>query len=185
MRRSFIVAAVFILSISLSGCGQVAKLFGLPDPFSTPQVLISTTWSQSADLKASDMISYLESKNFCLPEAADFEAPSTDTDYGKAWAADQMRSCSDFETVDEAPGGCQMTFTASVGKDQLFEPKRSLVYEDGMSVLLLYGQNWQLEASPARGAADPLETTVKNCAPVVEKLIQGIGGQVNQYGDYK
>ncbi len=162
-------AILALLTIALTGCAQ-------------NQNPMSDAWNENGSLTASDIVSDLVKVGYC--QAKDSQTPDPATDYGKAWAADQVRSCNDYAVASAMPGGCQLTYNVSVGKNRLFNPKRPLIYEDSMSVLLLYGQSWQLEMSPARGSADPIETTVGNCKDYVQKLIKTIGGSVNRYGDY-
>ena len=185
MKKLLIATAAMTLALALSGCSQAMASLGVTGSGSQPSHLMSDDWNSSGALVASSIISDLVKVGYCQSQQADFQTPDPATDYGKAWAADQMRSCNDYAVANASPGGCQLSYYASVGKDKLFDPKRALVYEDSMSVLLLYGQNWQLEMIPARGTQDPIKTTVANCKDYVQKLIDTIGGEVNRYGQYR
>jgi hypothetical protein len=185
MKKYLLTLVSVATLLALSGCAQFTSLTGIKGPGVTTQALRSDAWNSDPSLKASSIAADLLKVGYCLPQASDFVTPDPSNDYGKAWAQDQVRSCNDYAVAASTPGGCQLTYNVSVGKDNLFDPKRPLIYEDSMSVLLLYGENWQVEMTPARGTADPIKTTVANCNDYVQKLIDTIGGNVNRYGQYK
>jgi hypothetical protein len=78
---------------------------------------------------------------------------------------------------------CPANVYVTAGPDAtLYDPERSLSYEDGMSVALLYGENYQVEISPL--LMDDSETVIELCASKVSAARSLIGGSMTVYGQY-
>jgi hypothetical protein len=83
--------------------------------------------------------------------------------------------------VDES---CPANIYVRAGANATFyNPKRPLLYEDGVSVALFYGENYQVEVSPLDSFGNP-ETLVSDCASKVAIARETIGGSVTVYGQY-
>ena len=78
---------------------------------------------------------------------------------------------------------CASEVFVTTGAKNLFDPKRELIYEDGLSVALYYGKSYQVEFSPLLGAMLSTKQIIKNCTSVIEKADLAIGGAVNHLGN--
>jgi hypothetical protein len=81
---------------------------------------------------------------------------------------------------ERCPSNVHVTAGASA---TFYNPKRPLSYEDGMSVALFYGENYQVEISPL-DSFENSDTLISNCSSKVEVARNLIGGSVTVYGQY-
>ena len=100
---------------------------------------------------------------------------------------DGYRRCETWDSAVQDYNSVQcaanLSITSSDG-GSLFDPQRSLVYEDGMSVALFYGDNYQVEVDPVKGAEWTESEALSNCDGLVQSLKEAIGGSVTMLGEY-
>ena len=140
------------------------------------------TLDQKKNLGASEVVELLMRSGTCkqLPDLGNWAG----TEYGNLIQKDLVASCLSYSGSKPKAVECDSTIFVSVGSEA-GNPKRPLIYEDGMSVGLVYGKNWQIEISPVFGAQDPIKTTLRFCRGKVKRLQSWLGGQVTAYGQYK
>jgi len=147
------------------------------------QSQLSNRWSAGAARHASSIAADLKSAGMCGEAATEAEGV-----YGgemlTRFRNNTFRVCYTWGAdIDPSSVPCASTFYISTGdSSSLYDPKRSLSYEDGMSVALFYGENYQVEISPLN--TDAASAILVSCSPLLERLTNAIGGSVTNYGDY-
>jgi hypothetical protein len=161
-------------------CLYLASAFGVSRPEKNAGAVID----EMKHPTASAVIQGLMHTGVCkqLPDNSAW----TGTDYGKLLEKDLVGSCLTYKGEAPKAVSCDSTIYVTVDPEAAkTSPKRALVYEDSMSVALLYGSHWQLEIAPAFGSQDPIKVTLANCKEKVKSVHALFGGQITRFGQYK
>ena len=187
MKRFKVLLASLSVILLLSACNQPPQSQS-PD-LSTEEVVEETTqkaleWESDEYLNASKVASELIQAGVC-DEIVDNSdgAYGFELDENSPYALGAFVICMTQypQRTDET---CPANIYVTAGPDAtLYNPKRPLLYEDGVSVALFYGENYQVEISPLDSFGNP-ETLVSDCASKVEIARETIGGSVTMYGQY-
>jgi hypothetical protein len=174
------------VALLLTACSQSPNEAGPSGSMPTSDQEISSKsieWQSDASLSAGTVASALIRAGVC-----DTIVDNSDGAYGSDLDANSEYVLGAFvicrtEYPQRSDEECPASVYVTAGPHAtLYNPKRPLSYEDGMSVALLYGDNYQIEISPE--LMDDSQTAVKLCAAKVSAARDLIGGSVTLYGQY-
>ena len=172
-------------TLALSGCSAAEPKAAEPTKSATPA--LSVAWEQSQPVKASLIDNALFDNDVCQSEPSVNDgayANDTLTMYNE----DTFRQCSNFHDylTDGATMDCPITAYISTGEGAGTDVNRSLSYEDGWSLAILYGNGWEISLAPSSSEANSLtnEETMSRCEGTLTKYNKLIGGGIVRYGDF-
>ena len=101
--------------------------------------------------------------------------------------ADEFGICYNWaDGVDPTSFACGTTFYVSTGAAMAgYDPKRSLYYEDGASVALFYGYNYEVELAPVNGGYLSGQEMLDTCSSLVALATSEIGGSKTMVDQYE
>ena len=179
-RIGFLAPAV-ALCLVLSGCqGGSPEASGANDASQSATIkLLSDTW-QATKPDAASIAEDLVEAGVCS---------QIDRNESGSYAGDMLTRfkngnfifCRNWpdSVTDPAKLDCAAEIFITTGSKNLFDPKRSLIYEDGLSVALYYADSYQVELSPLLGAMLSTKQIIKACKPAVDTADSAIGGSVS------
>jgi len=183
LRIAITAAGVVLL---LTACSQSPNEAGLSgsNPTNSQEVSSkSVEWESDQSLSAGTVASALIRAGVCdtIVDNSD-GAYGSDSDVNSEYVLGAFVICT-TEYPQRPDEKCPASVYVTAGPHAtLYNPKRALSYEDGMSVALLYGDNYQIEISPQ--LTDDSQTVVKLCDSKVSAARDLIGGSITIYGQY-
>jgi hypothetical protein len=152
-------------------------------PSSVPSVTISSGWATGNNLVASTIDAALFENNFCMSEPVGADPMYYANAILESYNANTFRKCWNYSGAPTPSTPCPAELDI-VADGEHNSGKRSLYYEDGFSVALLYGKNWTIEVSPNNNTESESQV-VESCKPFVSGLAAKIGGSLTVLGQYQ
>jgi hypothetical protein len=183
-----LVTPILALALALAGCAPSGSLSstGAAQNDSSAQVL-SASWQANSSLSAADVAADLMNVGICNQILDDntygYYANDSLTDFNNGF----FMICNTWPATESDPSQetCAAAIYVNAGTNgTYYDPQRSLAYEDGMSVALFYGNNYQVEISPINGGMVSESDLTTNCAALVARATSAIGGSRTDLGQY-
>jgi hypothetical protein len=182
------VAAVILGLVGLAGCSAATGPDNSGDSANSTTsdtVLLSEAWQSDSSLTAGKVASDLTAAGICKDVLGESDGVYAN-DILREFKAGNYIQCQTYgKNQDYTSVTCPTSIYINAGSGAtLYDPKRSLDYEDGASVALFYGDNYQVELSPSVDASSH-EELLSTCAGLITSMKSSVGGQLTLAGQYE
>lgn len=165
----------------LAGCSSSSSNSGTNPESNVSSTLLGQKWASESNLKAETIANDLIDIGVCSKIVDNTDGAY---DYMPEYKLGAYLICKSQNPVGSG-SQCSIEVYINAGPNAtLYDPKRPLSYEDGMSVALFYDDNYQVEFSPIDQYDYSSTDMVDRCSDLVASAESNIGGSVTIYGEY-